>query len=81
MKWWDLITNRLTFAYAIVAIQGEGYKMLNEGDELEFDIDNRERGPVAANARVVSTSVTEEQRQDRELRRVRSFLVNSFEIH
>ncbi len=33
------------------AIQGEGYKTLQEGDEVEFEITQGERGPQAANVR------------------------------
>ncbi len=31
------------------AIQGNGFKSLNEGDEVSFDIVNGDRGPQAAN--------------------------------
>ncbi|MCK9525180.1 MAG: cold shock domain-containing protein [Limnochordia bacterium] len=31
------------------AIQGDGFKSLNEGDEVSFDIVNGDRGPQAAN--------------------------------
>ena len=31
------------------AIQGEGYKSLNEGEEVTFEIVDGERGPQAAN--------------------------------
>lgn len=31
------------------AIQGEGYKSLEEGQEVTFDIENGQRGPQAVN--------------------------------
>ena len=31
------------------AIQGEGYKTLNEGQKVSFDVVNGEKGPQAAN--------------------------------
>ncbi len=31
------------------AIQGEGYKTLSEGQQVEFDITQGEKGPQAAN--------------------------------
>jgi len=31
------------------AIQGDGFKTLSEGQEVEFDIINSEKGPQAAN--------------------------------
>ncbi|WP_246942534.1 cold-shock protein [Bacillus pinisoli] len=31
------------------AIQGEGYKSLDEGQEVEFEIENGQRGPQATN--------------------------------
>jgi len=31
------------------AITGEGFKSLNEGDEVEFDVVDGNRGPQAAN--------------------------------
>jgi CspA family cold shock protein len=33
------------------AIQGEGYKSLDEGQEVTFDIENGQRGPQATNVR------------------------------
>lgn len=40
------------FAY-FSEIVGEGFKSLNEGDEVEFEISNSVKGPVAKNIRVV----------------------------
>ena len=31
------------------AIQGEGFKSLNEGDEVEFDVVDGQKGPAAEN--------------------------------
>tara|TARA_B100002019_G_scaffold165913_2_gene143355 strand:+ start:1110 stop:1307 length:198 start_codon:yes stop_codon:yes gene_type:complete len=31
------------------AIQAEGYKSLQEGDQVEFDVNDGDRGPQAAN--------------------------------
>lgn len=31
------------------AIQGEGYRSLNEGDQVEFDIEQSPKGPQATN--------------------------------
>jgi CspA family cold shock protein len=33
------------------AIQGEGYKSLEEGQEVTFDVDQGNRGPQATNVR------------------------------
>jgi CspA family cold shock protein len=35
-------------------IQGEGFKTLNEGDEVEFEIAEGERGPKATNVTKVN---------------------------
>jgi len=36
------------------AIQGEGFKSLKEGDEVEFEVTNGPKGPQASNVRIVS---------------------------
>ncbi len=33
------------------AIQGEGFKTLAEGDQVEFDVEQGPKGPAAANVR------------------------------
>jgi CspA family cold shock protein len=35
------------------AIQGEGFKSLDEGQEVTFDIENGQRGPQATNVQKV----------------------------
>lgn len=35
------------------AIQGEGYKSLDEGQEVTFEIENGQRGPQATNVQKV----------------------------
>ena len=36
------------------SIQGEGYKNLNEGDQVEFDVEKTPKGLSAANVRVAN---------------------------
>ena len=36
------------------AIDMDGYKTLNEGDVVEFEIESGKKGPQAANVRVIS---------------------------
>ncbi len=36
------------------AIEGEGYKALNEGDEVEFEVTGGERGSKASNVKKVT---------------------------
>ncbi|MFQ6098392.1 MAG: cold-shock protein [Armatimonadota bacterium] len=38
------------------AIVGEGFKTLNEGDEVEFEVEDAPKGPRANNVRVISSA-------------------------
>ena len=43
------------------AIQGEGYKTLDEGEEVTFDVVQGERGPQAANVNRLKKSAKKEE--------------------
>lgn len=68
---------------ANIDITGEGFKMLNTEDEVEFDTVETERGVQAQNIKIISTSVTDEMREQRRLKRerVRVRVVSSISAH
>lgn len=37
------------------AIQGEGYKSLDEGQQVEFEVTSGQKGPQAANVKLVAS--------------------------
>lgn len=39
-------------------IEGDGYRILNEGDEVEFDLEEGPKGPSAHNIRILKTQVS-----------------------
>ncbi len=45
-------------------IQSEGYKKLNEGDEVSFDIQNTDKGPKAVNVEVTKKSQYKPRRRN-----------------
>jgi cold shock protein len=44
------------------AIQGSGYRNLNEGDEVEYDVERGQKGLQAANVNVTSAAAPAQQR-------------------
>ena len=43
------------------AIQGEGYRNLNEGDEVEFDVEQGQKGLQAANVAVTNAAPAQQR--------------------
>jgi len=43
------------------AIQGDGFRNLNEGDEVEFDVERGKKGPQATNV-VILNAAPQQQR-------------------
>jgi len=43
------------------AIQGEGYRNLNEGDEVEFDVEQGQKGLQAANVSVTNAAPAQQR--------------------
>ena len=43
------------------AIQGEGYRNLNEGDEVEFDVEQGQKGLQAANVSVTNAAPVQQR--------------------
>lgn len=47
------------------AIQGTGFKNLNEGDEVEFEVGQGTKGPQARNVSVTNAAPADTQRRQR----------------
>ena len=43
------------------AIQGDGYRNLNEGDEVEFDVEQGQKGLQAANVSVTNAAPVQQR--------------------
>jgi hypothetical protein len=46
----------------LAAVQGEGFKILNEGDQVEFEAQSNGEKVSASNVAILQTSVTQAQR-------------------
>ena len=42
-------------------IVGDGFKTLHEGDQVEFELEESDKGPRAANVRVVSSAPSQDE--------------------